>query len=152
MNRKMQHEISRSLGRGRGILWFNPGGNWGNLYRHIQENRLELWELAAKYQIPFISGPQSIFYNLPSKLLDSDHERIKAIATKRDLLTFRQTDSTNFANENYANYTNIKESPDMAFMIGSVVSQKLTCFSFTILIPCACPPLFYLGTEPCVSF
>lgn len=46
-----------------GLLWFNPGGNWGDLYRHVQASRLEVWKFARENDIRFISGPQSIWYN-----------------------------------------------------------------------------------------
>jgi exopolysaccharide biosynthesis predicted pyruvyltransferase EpsI len=48
---------------GKGVLWFNPGGNWGDLYRHVHNQRLEVWKMASDNNIPFISGPQSIWYH-----------------------------------------------------------------------------------------
>ena len=46
-----------------GLLWFNPGGTWGDLYRHVQTSRFDVWKFAKENGIRFISGPQSIYYN-----------------------------------------------------------------------------------------
>ena len=56
-------EILKVLGGGKGLLYFNPGGNWGDLYRHVQTSRFDVWKLAHENGIKFISGPQSLYYN-----------------------------------------------------------------------------------------
>ena len=102
----------------KGILWYNPGGNWGNLYRHVQVARFSVWEYASSLGIPFVSGPQSIYYLENSHAVKNDADYIKTIASKSDLLTFRQHNSFLSAQELYGQSATVRESPDMAFMLG----------------------------------
>ena len=62
-----KQELINDLGNGKGIIWFNPGGNWGDLYRHVQTARFEIWKIASENKIPFIQGPQSIYYDPDKK-------------------------------------------------------------------------------------
>jgi hypothetical protein len=73
-----KNNIFKTLGNGKGVIWFNPGGNWGDLYRSIHNNRLEVWKMASQYKIPFISGPQSIWYDPEKKKgVEQDDEIIQ---------------------------------------------------------------------------
>ena len=130
----MGDDFKSKLGNGKGILWYNPGGNWGNLYRHVQDGRLDVWKLAKSFNIPFISGPQSIFYQgSMEKATLADDEFIAKYGTKRDLLTFRQHNSYLFALEHY-NSTTVRESPDMAFMLGPQIPNKMPKFDVFLMV------------------
>jgi len=64
---KIKAKMLSDLADGKGLLWYNPGGNWGSLYRHVQLARFQVWELASKFEIPFISRPQSLHYDPPGE-------------------------------------------------------------------------------------
>ena len=156
--------LVKTLGNGKGVLWFNPGGNWGDMYRNIHNNRLQVWEMAWENKIPFISGPQSIWYDPDKKKgVQVDNEIIESefvyiftrtlffvdsfirsfvhslnmcleIATKADLLTFRQKDSYQFAMKHYGNFTNVVETPDISFMLGPLMPTQKTKYDVFVLM------------------
>ena len=129
----MADEIKKTLGDGKGILWYNPGGNWGNLYRHVQDGRLGVWKMAHDLGIPFISGPQSICYQGEAKATYKDDAFIAQYGTKKDLLTFRQHNSFLFALDHY-NATTVRESPDMAFMLGPQMPNRAAKFDVFLMV------------------
>ena len=57
-----EDKLGKLAGGGNFTIYYHPGGNWGDLYRSIQEYRLEILKYASLQNIPFISGQQSIFY------------------------------------------------------------------------------------------
>ena len=122
------------LGDDKGFIYFNPGGNWGNVYRHVMETRLKVWKLAYDNEIPFVSGPQSIYYQSNSKAAMYDQKFVKLVGKPKDLLTFRQRDSYEFAALQYGNYTTVKECPDMAFMLGAQSPTKAAAFDVFLLM------------------
>lgn len=127
-------EIVKLLGEGRGVLWFNPGGNWGDLYRHVQSSRFDVWTLAHDNGIKFISGPQSIWYNPDSpKGAKKDIEFVLEMQSKKDVLAFRQHDSFLYAAKNY-NSSIVVESPDIAFMLGPQVEHDKTKVDVFLLV------------------
>lgn len=47
---------------------------------------------------------------------------IKEVGNKaKDVLSFRQHDSFKYAEKHYSNFSNVHESPDIAFMLGPQV-------------------------------
>ena len=131
---EMKAKLSSGTKTPKGILWYNPGGNWGNLYRHVQLARFQVWEYASSLGIPFISGPQSIFYMEGSHAVSTDAELVKKIAKERDLLTFRQHNSYVLAAALYGNYATIREASDMAFMLGPQISLNKPLYDVFLLV------------------
>ena len=126
-------DLIKVLGDKKGLIYFNPGGNWGDMYRHVQKARFDVWKFAHENGIKFISGPQSIFYSGKGKSAARDTEFISQMSGK-DLLTFRQHDSFEYAQRNYGNFTVVKESPDMAFMLGPQVEHDKTKVDVFMLV------------------
>ena len=130
----MEPKIREIVGDGKGFIFYHPGGNWGNVYRHVMESRLRIWKLAFENEIPFVSGPQSVYYQSSSKAAIYDQKFIKMVGTMKDLLTFRQRDSYEFAALQYGNTTTVKECPDMAFMLGAQTPSKAAVFDVFLLM------------------
>lgn len=131
----MEKVIAEKIGNGKGILWYNPGGSWGSLFGKEHDSRLAVWNMVAKHKIPFVSGPQSIFYRDDAhNAVKEDDEFISKHATNRDLLTFREIDSYKFSKVHYSNYTTVKLCPDMTFMIGPQRPNREAKYDVFILV------------------
>lgn len=130
----MESRIINTVGNGKGFIYFNPGGNWGNVYRHIMENRLKVWKMAFDNDIAFVSGPQSVYYQTTSKAALYDQRFIKFVGSQKDLITFRQHDSYEYSLLQYGNFTNVKECPDMTFMLGSQTPTSSAAFDVFLLM------------------
>ena len=98
------------------------------------ENRLKIWKVAFDNDIRFVSGPQSIYYQATSGAAIYDQRFVKYVANQRDLITFRQRDSYEYALAHYDNFTNVKECPDMAFMLGSQTPSSNALYDVFLLM------------------
>jgi len=58
---EIKREMVKDLSGGKGVLWFNPTGSWGNLNRKVHLSRLNLLGICSEAGIPFVSGPQRYY-------------------------------------------------------------------------------------------
>ena len=115
------NEISR-FGR-EGAAIFQGGGNWGDLYRSIQSERIKWLRVLAERvpHIKVVSMPQSLYYqNMSTQMHESS--LINAACgkfTQQPTLFWRDEPSFKLALELYPNADNVVV-PDIAFIIGPI--------------------------------
>lgn len=111
-------------------VW-HPGGNWGDLWNAVHQNRMRTFRDLLKNNFTVVGFPQSLhFGNL--KNLDNDvallRQMIKEsgvsmeVAKERIILTWRQQNSYDTAMDNYGFVQNLLV-PDIAFQVGPLLDQ-----------------------------
>jgi len=106
-----------------GVLFLQPGGNWGDLYRKVQNKRMStIHHISDHYSETQIIGmPQSFWYN-DGDLAVSDAKALNTAFAKlkhQPVLLWRDRYSYEKASRLYTEATNIL-TPDMAMAIGSI--------------------------------
>ena len=82
-------KILKKLG-GNGIIYYHPGGNWGNLWRTVHQYRMGILQFADRHNIEFVSGPQTIFYDNNGTAKErEDMNLIGNLSHSSTTLTFR---------------------------------------------------------------
>jgi pyruvyl transferase EpsO len=108
------------------LMW-HAGGNFGDIWRRIQDARLRSLErVAGKHlDVNVVSMPQSLAYIKGKRFEAQDASRIQRVVSDGlDLtLTWRQQDSFDKARKLFPGATNVL-APDMAFMIGHVQDTR----------------------------
>lgn len=116
-----------SLTRNRGLIMYHAGGNWGDLYRFVQDYRMKtLWTLSSVYRsnqatFKVVQLPQSIAYTptgARSRIKDSAF--INSLPSGMFTLMTRQDDSYGWALRHYKKNIDIRLSPDIAFALGQL--------------------------------
>eukprot|EP00210_Caulerpa_lentillifera_P007438 g7108.t1 len=133
-------EIIHAVGN-HGLVMYQGGGNWGNLYRPIQGYRMKvLRELGDAYSAeiaPFkvIQLPQSIVYiHNDQTLIDQDDSIINSLPDGMFTLFTRQNESFEWAKEHYKSNIGIKVSPDIAFALGPLTPFKKPIIDVILLM------------------
>ena len=100
-------------------LW-QAGGNWGDLWKPLQDKRIKSFEALSKHSVSTVGMPQSYHYeSQPTALRDAT---IIENLVKRGFnltLTWRQENSYQTAKSLYPSVNNIL-TPDIAFLIGRI--------------------------------
>eukprot|EP00210_Caulerpa_lentillifera_P004921 g4696.t1 len=112
----------------RGLVMYHGGGNWGDLYRPIQEYRMQmLKELGDAYNttqanFKVIQLPQSIVYatNNHQNYTYKDDVLVNSLPDQMFTLFTRQDDSLVWATHHYKDNIGIRMSPDIAFILGAL--------------------------------
>lgn len=110
-----------------GLVMYHAGGNWGDLYRHVQKYRLQfLKRLGTAYQtknttFKVIQLTQTIAYK-PDGMehIATDDDAINNLPAGMFTLVTRQEDSYTWAKEHYKDNIKILKSPDLAFALGQL--------------------------------
>eukprot|EP00210_Caulerpa_lentillifera_P007693 g7344.t1 len=120
------HKLIRLTKRD-GLIMYAAGGNWGNLYKFIQDYRLSVFRTLGKYYrltnatYKVIQLPQSIAYTSNiSDAITRDDAIINSLPDGMFTLFTRQDDSFVWAQNHYSENIDIKVSPDMAFALGQL--------------------------------
>eukprot|EP00210_Caulerpa_lentillifera_P007691 g7342.t1 len=110
-----------------GLIMYAAGGNWGNLYRFVQNYRIEVFaKLATAYRsrnatFKVVQLPQSIAYTSNGqKSINADDNAMNNLPAGMFTLLMRQDDSYLWAKEHYGDNIDIKMSPDAAFALGQL--------------------------------
>lgn len=120
---------------GNGLVLFHAGGNWGDLYRPVQEKRIELLQelgVAAKTaNFGIVQLPQSIYYS-DTALLKQDKSVIEGLDPDVFHLFVRSKSSESQAQSMYV-HTDVKLVPDIAFVLGPLFPPKRASYDVLIL-------------------
>lgn len=118
-----------------GIVLFHAGGNWGDLYRTVQDQRLNLLKglavAALNLNFGIVQLPQSIYYSSKTYMLE-DISAIGKIDPKVFHLFVRSTDSYSQAQKMYP-HIDVKLVPDIAFALGPLLPSKRATHDVLIL-------------------
>ena len=86
-----EDDFVKMLGGGKGLIYYHPGGNWGTMYRTVQEMRFKVWKMAKKNNIKFISGPQTLHYTEGSEYIAIDDASVRGLLSLPLTLIIQQT-------------------------------------------------------------
>ena len=112
------------LVKDKGLVLYNGGGNWGTLYRDIQEYRMRVMQyLASNYtrddfDFKVVQLPQSIAYEGSEGAIAKDDEVMNQLPPGMLTVFLRQQDSLDFTREHYGSNVEKILSPDTAFVLG----------------------------------
>eukprot|EP00210_Caulerpa_lentillifera_P002010 g1927.t1 len=109
-----------------GLVLYQGGGNWGDLYRHVQDYRMDFFQElnqewnklnGAKFHV--ISLPQSIDYVSKNQHhLESDKRILRNMSTDFLTVLTRDEKSYEFAKQQFSSKVEFALSPDLAFVLG----------------------------------
>jgi len=110
-----------------GLVMYAAGGNWGNLYRFIQDYRLHVLKTlgdayrAANATYKVLQLPQSIAYTSDGKnAIAADDQAVNNLPSGMFTLFARQDDSYLWAKAHYGDNVDVHMSPDVAFALGQL--------------------------------
>ena len=112
------------LVKDKGLVLYNGGGNWGTLYRDIQEYRMRVMQyLASNYtrddfDFKVVQLPQSIAYEGSEGAIAKDDEVMNQLPPGMLTMFLRQKDRLDFTQEHYGSNVEKILSPDTAFVLG----------------------------------
>jgi len=116
-----------SLVKNNGLVMYHAGGNWGDLYRFVQDYRLRILKIlgdnyaAGNGTYKVIQLPQSIAYSSHGKTaIIKDDAAMNALPSGMFTLLARQHDSYLWAKQHYQKNISVLESPDIAFALGQL--------------------------------
>lgn len=101
------------------LLYYHPGGNWGDMYGYVHQARLEMLKYVGSTQkVKMIGGPQTMFY-YNDTIMQTEADFINRYGTQsKVILSWRQDDSYQKAQVLYRNGSTSLKSSDMAFFLG----------------------------------
>lgn len=109
-----------------GLVLYQGGGNWGDLYRHVQDYRMSfLRDLNSErkkqkaLKLHVVSLPQTILYSSKNKQhLLNDKHTLDSMTGDFLSVFARDKQSFDFARQHYSSKLDIGLSPDLAFVLG----------------------------------
>ena len=114
-------------------MYYHPGGNWGDMYSEVHKPRKEwIRFIASLKNMTLISGPQTMFF------YDQEAEKKDGLFINtygdpnRTVLTWRQKDSYEKAASLYQGGATLRQSSDMAFILGQLTPCRENLFDVVV--------------------
>ena len=144
------------LVKDKGLVLYQAGGNWGNLYRFVQKYRMKAIQVFGYgsekpgYNFKVAQLPQTIYYKDEDDVsVDVDDFLMNNLQPNFFTLFTRQTDSYEFAEKHYGSNINKVLTADLAFVLGDLLPIGEPEVDILVLVRTddELPDLDKIGTE-----